>query len=645
MRSLRSISRILLFLTIFVWTGCGDSGPTGQTGENSTGTLTGRVVDSANPGAGVAGATVRIEGTDQVVITGADGSFEFEAVDDGDVAIVVDMPDHLGYEPSRVDVSIHGGHTVNIDVTVLPEDMRPQGIELYPQEARAGILSEVRFHVSIMEWPHDGQTPNEGRIPRPTWSILSDKPIGVISREGTFIGTAPGRGEIVATFSSTITATAEIVVVSNDDVVSLFIGPWHGLYLNGGEERYFGAIAINGAGQAIDESRIEWSLDPADMGVLESAADLTEEEREEILRRFPYPASGGYYGPDDFLPEFVGEWSLIRFRANEPATDLIEGQLLATAGTMDASLGLTIAKRGELDQVFLGPDEIRVREDQRAMVVAWAVNQFERPIRGLEISWSLEPADLGTLEEVGFPYPWCPECDWVVDENGEHPEGPFPGDDDGGHMPGGPGHSDPGPDPDMPPIDEPFGGFFMDDDFVRMFVPSRFGGGEVVVVVTDPQSGKSIEARAAIAVDPPPELDLLKLSHDLIDVAAGSEVELFAVAVSTDGEVIHDATITWKVSGSLGELVRYDGPHDPEFDPDIFDGTHPNEPGTSGGAGTSIDGDDPNMPDPDPWSDGDRGFSSRLFVAGSVPGEGSIIVEAVSPAGRTVTGEIPVILR
>ena len=167
----------------------GNDGPTDP--DDGPAVLRGRVVDSSSPEEGLAGMTVVIEETGQTAVTGADGAFLFEGVEGGDLTITVIPAGGADYQGNRVDVSVHGGETV-VDVTVLPGDAVVDHLSIYPASARVGILESVRFFVAGA-WAADDASPEEIGY-RPSWSIRSDKPIGVISREGIFIGTATGRG-------------------------------------------------------------------------------------------------------------------------------------------------------------------------------------------------------------------------------------------------------------------------------------------------------------------------------------------------------------------------------------------------------------------------------------------------------------------
>ncbi len=662
MHTFRSLFVSFLFFLAIFWTGCGESPTGGST--DTTGKVQGRVVSSADPGAAVAGATVRIEGTDMTAVTAADGSFAFDGVTDGDVRIVIDAPAGSGYESSEIEVSVHGGGTVDLDVSVLPHDLRPDRIQLYPSEARLGILEETRFWVNVWaDWlGEDGQGPGEGHggvdvdgeyenedefVPprgtdggigaeksgsspylRPTWSIKSDTPIGVISREGTFIGTAVGRGTIVATFATDLVATATVEVVADGDVVRVQMAPGYYVSLQSGAEQYMGAYAITGRGTLLENPAIDWSLDPAILGTLEPVTGLTAEEEAEIVRSLPFYyyeyLDYGYpdvppadeWNPEYEREELIGKVSLVKFTAAEPAEGQASGVVRATLGDVHADTEVHVRRRGVLERVYIAPDEIHVRRESRVFFTAVGLNEFGHALEGLTFEWRVEPDGFGVFSEF------------------DEPNGP------GG--PGGPG----GPDEGFPPHEgtdvgpdgtnhEDHGGMGMDDDepirppmeieAFRLFSPEQTGEGEVIVTVTDPATERSIEARARVIVEAPPRLIDVIIEPEVVDVERGHEIPLHAFAIAEDGDVVTNVKFDWILSSpSLGDI--YDGPHEPEYDSTLAGGgdEHPGRP----------DG-----------SDEELGFSMRFFRASDTPGEGSIIVEAYNENGDAVRREVPVLVR
>ncbi|NNE07619.1 MAG: carboxypeptidase regulatory-like domain-containing protein, partial [Gemmatimonadetes bacterium] len=665
MYSFRSIFPVLLFFLVIFQTGCGES-PTGGSTE-TTGKVQGRVVSSADPGSAIAGATVRIEGTDMTAVTAEDGSFTFDGVTDGDVRIVIDAPAGSGYESSEVEVSVHGGGTVDLDVAVLPQDLRPDRIQLYPAEARLGILDETRFWVNVWaDWlGEDGQGPGDpgdgvdvdgdhegeddfvpprgdneettdefvpprgedgeigaeksGDYPylRPTWSIKSDTPIGVISREGTFIGTAVGRGTIVATFATDLVATATVEVVADGDVVRVQMAPGYWLSIQSGAEQYMGAYAVTGRGTLLEDPAIDWSLDPQTLGTLEPVTGLTAEEEAEIVRSLPfyheYIDYGWPDGPltDEWYPEYpredlIGKVSLAKFTAAEPPDERAAGVVRAALGDVHADTEVHVRRRGVLERAYIAPDEIHVRRDSRIFFSAAGLNEFGYALEGLTFEWRVEPEGFGVFADFDDP-----------DKPGGHDDG-FPPHDGTDIGPDGTNHED-------------HGGMGMDDDepirppfeveSFRIFSPEQTGEGEIIVTVTDPVSAVSIEARAHVFVEAPPRLIDVIVEPEIIEVERGHEIPVHAFAIAEDGDVVTHVKFEWILSSpSLGDF--YDGPREPDYDSTLAgdDGEHPGRP----------DG-----------SDDEFGFSMRIFHAADTPGEGSIIVEAHTENGDAVRREVP----
>lgn len=657
MHSYRSLfSTLLLFLVVF-WTGCGES-PTGGSTE-TTGKVQGRVVSSADPETAVSGATVRIDGTDLTAVTDSDGSFSFDGVADGDVLIVIDAPEGSGYESSEIEVSVHGGGTVDLDVSVLPHDMRPDRMQLYPAEARLGILEETRFWVNVWaDWlGEDGQSPgNDGIEPegdhegghtdgqpgdefvpprgtdgeigtenkdypylRPTWSIKSETPIGVISREGTFIGTAIGRGTIVATFATDLVATAEVAVVADGDVVRVQIAPGYYVSFQSGAEQYMGAYAITGRGTLLDDPVIEWSIDPDALGVLEPVTGLTAEEEEEIIRSLPfyyeYIDYGSPNGPltDEWYPEIereklIGKVSLVKFTAGEPLEEEARGVISAALGDVKAATEVHVRRRGVLERVHISPDEIRAGRNSQIFFSAFGTNEFGHALEGLTFEWRIEPEGFGVFAD--FDHPGGPD-------DGFPPHDGTGGDEhDGTGEEHGETGSSGGDDPILPPTQV---------EAFRIFSPEQTGEGEVIVTVTDPVSERTIEARARVFVEAPPRLIDVIVEPEFVDIERGHEMPLHAFAIAEDGDVVTHVKFDWILSSpDLGDI--YDGPREAEFDSTLAGG----------------DGEHPDRPD---GLDDDLGFSMRFFHAADTPGEGSIVVEAYTEDGVAVRREVRVIVR
>ncbi len=490
-------SAAFLFVMLLLLAGCGAGPPSGTDDDPTAGVLKGRVVDSADPETGLAGVTVRVEGTDLVAVTDANGNFEFSSVESGDRAVVIDIPEGLDYQESRVEVSIHDGETVDMDVAVLPGGFHPDRLDIEPRRARVGILESVHYYVSLgfdgPEWTDESEIGADGGatgpgpdgdypVPfRPTWTIRSEKPIGVISREGIFIGTAPGRGEIVATFNNDNVAIARIEVVSDNEVARIFVVPHRPFTMESGRDFYFVASAITGAGSFLSANEIEWSLVPSVLGSIERADDLTAGEREEILFGLRPtddgpPMHGGGMVPEGGAP-LLEKYSIARFHATGgPPDDGIRGEIRASVGDYGETVPVEVIPRGELLRVEIVPGDAEIETGGAALFVAAGFNRFDRPMGNLEYAWELVPPDLGMLVGDWPDWPDWPDNPGMEDGGeGETPPPPM-GDETGRPLPGGP--------------------------MARLFLPDRPGEGTVRVSVTDPGAGITIEAAAQVVVFP-----------------------------------------------------------------------------------------------------------------------------------------------
>ncbi len=643
-----SLSR-LVFLSIpfLLFLSCSDNGQVVDPGETPT-ILTGRVVDSEDPSEGLAGATVRIAGTDQVAVTNEDGYFEFEGLTAGDVTVVVESASDGGYRSNSVEVSIHEGDTVDMDVTVLPGDADLEGVSIWPGSARAGILESVHFYAGGIVTTQDSTGEINYEIAyRPTWSIRSESPIGVISRDGIFIGTTAGHGEVVASFSDELQAVAEIDVVTDDDVARIYLSPFYRLSVEAGESRYLAAWAVNGAGDVVDNAALVWDVVPDELGAVAAAEGLTEEERTEILGWLlmdpwtdylpggpgdVYGGGGGDDGaagpadPDDPPPPVdpppPGEGSvdpdkvsLVLFTASADVTDEETGSITVKAEgeSWKNFVDVRVYTRGTLTEAHVMPEEATLSVGDEYGFYAYGLNEFDRGMSGLEYEWEAVPASLGELI--------------VIEISGEDSDSEGPG------YGGGWTDSDesyPGDDPVppdngvSPPVDDggwPSGRYGSS----VFFEAGELGDGELRVTIYDPVANISIERTASVRVAPPPVLHKITVRPNPVEASPGDSVLVEAVALNDRGEVDWTATIGWTLTGGAGLFHPFD--YFPEYDDSL------DRPDRPGGGGDEPVG-------PDPGNVGGRAYG--FFVPGAAGAEGVLRVEAVSAEGATVTTDVPV---
>lgn len=613
-----------------------ESGPVDP--EEGPGVLRGQVTDGTDSPQNLAGVTVRIEGTDRTAVTAADGSFEFAGLENGSVTVVVVAGADSPYQGNRIEVSVHRGDTVRVDITVLPRDAVVDEFAIYPNGARLGVLESAHFRVSGFYAMEDGSYPSIAY--RPTWSIRSDKPIGVISREGIFIGTAVGRGTIVASFRDDMRAEAPIEVVADGEVARIELRPSHRFRIPAGGTRYLAAWAVNGAGHVDAAVDLLWEVVPPGLGTIGGADDLPAEERAEILEwllyemwlDYGYPVDGrgvvvegaGGGDPDDDAPgdeplppegpEPVpfpvdpDAVRLVRFTASPDVSPEGVGSVTVRAEGADwrKFVDVVVYDRGDLTSADLRPEEAALTVVGGGYFFARGLNEWDRSMEGLEFEWSVSPAGLGTIEP--FAIPWM------------GPDDPGHGD-DGSGMGGDPGHGD-DPDMPMPPPDE--------DPFPRYeggawFRAETVGEGLVTVRIGDPTSGVSIETSVSVRVEPPPALDKVEIRPNPVEAMPGDSVIVRAYAFDDRGDLMWGADVEWELVGNIGVLVPYEGPHFPDYD-DSLDAR-------PGGGGT-----DPIPPIPD---DG-FGLAPALFL-GNVPGgTGTIRATAITREGTTATAEAPV---
>jgi len=610
---------LLLFALLLASCSENDKGPVDPAEEPAV--LLGRVTDAGNASQELGGLTVRIEGTDWTTVTEADGSFQFEGLQEGDFTVVVEGSDEGPYRGNRIGVHVRGGDTLRVDVTVLPRDAEVGDFLIYPPEARVGILESVHFWAGGVHVLEDGTYPEIAY--RPTWTILSEAPIGVISREGIFIGTAAGKGVVVASFGESLYATAPIEVVADGDVARILLYPPHPFRITAGESRYLAAWAVSGAGDFDPDADLLWEVSPELLGTIEPVDDLSEEEKAEVVARLLDEAYLDYGHPGDVWPGGGGgdedsviggqtepgdrgpiPWvdpdaaHLVRFFSAVPDTESV-GTITVRAGGADwgESVRFFIFLRGELQEVSVYPSEINVLPGGVAYFHALGRNEWGYPVPGLEYEWSVSPAGLGTVEEVETP--WVDPA-WPGYRGGATGADTIWPDGDEGNGP-------------LPP----WGGD-------ARFDAGDVGDGRVIVLVTDLVAGVTVEGSAVVRVVPPPVLERVEIRPNPIEAPLADSVMIHAVPFNDHGDIAWGAVLEWELIGEIGVLTPLNGPYLP--DPDDTSYT---EPGGPWGGG-----------DPGPGGDW---IGWRAFFLGTVPGgEGVVRVTAISPEGVEVTGEAPV---
>jgi hypothetical protein len=633
MRSWRFIP-LLLLLVLLPFACSQNDSPTNPGGES--GVLRGRVVDSSRDGA-LGGVVVRIEGTDQTAVTSADGSFEFTGLPGGTFTVVVEPPDGAPYQSNRIEVSVQPGAAVTVDCTVLPDSVAPGPIAIYPPSARVGVLESVQFYIGgAGGWiGTDGSGPERIGY-RPTWSIRSEHAIGVVSREGIFIGTAVGRGQVVASLSASVNAVADIEVVADGAVARIIVHPPYMAEMLAGESRYLAAHAVNGAGDVASGVPFSWSVVPATLGTIEPVTGLSPEERAAIIAQIWYGMDGGWGGPmgprpaglhrggDDSTttvpPDSTGpqppgplppgidpsDISLVRFTANLGVQGEARGQIRvgAQGASWTEAVEVYVQVRGTLTTVNLFPEEVGLAPGTEAFFFALGVNEWSRPIGGLAYAWSVEPASLGTIERTEAP--------WVGPTDPADPNG---------------GGVDPGvPWPPMPPV--PPGGPLPDRAGSALFRAVQEGEGLVRCVVTDSLTGLSIEKTATVRVAPAPALDRVEVRPNPIEATVGDSLLVEAVAFNTFHNVDQSAKISWSFEGNAGRFVPIDGR-----------GADGDSTGTPGGPAEPPVGGDPTDP---PIPGGSYGVAYGYFYASNPGGSGTLTATATGESGVTVTIDVPV---
>jgi hypothetical protein len=609
------------------------------------GVLMGRVVDASGENA-LGGATVRIEGTDLVAVTAEDGSFEFTGLAEGDFTVVIEPPAGAECQANRVGVSVHDGETVTVDLTVLPDTASVDAIAIYPATARVGILESVQFFIGGPGM--GGVYEDDGQVSFPfraTWTIQSDHTIGVISREGIFIGTAIGSGHVVASLSESLSAVAEIEVVADGDIARIVVHPSYRIEVASGETQYFAAYAVNGAGDIAADADLVWGVEPSTLGTIEPVTGLTDEEVMAIYQTLLWgggwdfgtgPAgegskddgdgvavdssepgdSGGTTPPEP--PPWDIDPSAIRlalFTATESGGAETSGHVSVKGNGADWSetVEVSVVERGELTSVYLYPEDVMVTPGSEITFAAYGLNEAGRLLPGLEYTWSVIPASLGDIEVVEFP--------WM------DPSMPGGSDEDGGSDWGGIRDTvwpPDGPYPPMPPI--PPDGPISDWQGAAVFRPAETGDGEVRVVVHDPIADVTIEMTATVHVAEAPALASVEVKPNPIEAIIGDSTFVEAIAMNTWNDIDWGSELRFEFEGNAGTFVPVDRPHVAEQD-----SVGPHEPP-----------DDPNHPTDPPDGGSSHGIAYGVFFANNPGGTGVLRVMAVSSDGVTVVTEVPV---
>jgi hypothetical protein len=533
--------------------GCGGGGGSSDRQENAG--LQGRIVSADNPNEGVAGAQVRVDGTETVVTTGPDGSYRLVGVPEGPVTLIVELPDDSNYQGMRLDVDIPPGEVINLDITLLPEDLpeEPAQIELQPSEYTMGVQESVHFTAVVTS-----QNGNYIHV-HPTWTVETEGdrvPIGVVSREGIFIGTSPGVGKVVVQVGE-LKAEAKVTVVADDELARIVMVPTWGLYLQGGQEQLLLAFGVNGAGQMLPGFAPEWNVDPAGLGTLTPVTGLSKEELEQLLAGYGVepPFWTEPNRPDDptvaqerkatsrhieVLPEAV---SVQRFTAGNSSG---QGKVSVSFGGQTASLEVQVQSRGTLKEVSLEPKEVKVAVGRTANFFAVGLNEEGQPISGLSFEWKLANG-LGELHEIYYFYdgtvnPPLSDPNCLQPQTGNRCEDPSTGEeppgtgDDEVIMP---------PDP-VPPIRD-------DGSSGRAFTAQTEGQDQLTVTVHDPLTNVTLQATADIVVTPVPLLEKVTLYPEEATVTTGEELYLSAQALDGAGEPV-GAEFEWAITEGLGIL-------------------------------------------------------------------------------------------
>lgn len=576
--------------------GCG-----GGSDRQEAATLRGKVVDAANPNRVVAGAQVRVEGTRTVVTTGADGSYQLVGLPNGPVNLVVELPEDSKYKGMRLQVNVPPGEVLDLDITLLPDDLaeEPAQIELQPTEYTLGLQESVQFQALV--------TSSSGNYVHvhPTWTVVMEghaPPVGVVSREGIFIGTAVGVGKVVVQVGA-LKDEATVRVVADEELARIVVAPpWDLVFLPEGQEQLLLAFGINGAGQMFSGFRPEWEVEPAGLGTLTPVTDLSAEELERLLAEY------GVLGPDfpigwksdgsppasrrkaasrhiEVLPEAV---SVQRFTAGNSGG---QGWVTVAFGGQTASLEIQVQARGILTEVSLEPQAAKVPVGRTVNFFAWGLNEEGQPIPGLEFEWKLA-VGLGDLQEIYF----------YGDAAGS------------GSSPAGGSASRKRRRLTAPSAEQRPLSFWDDGSSGRAFTARTEGQDRLTVTVHDPVAKVTLQATAEIVVTPVPLLEKLRLTPEEATVAPGGEVSFWAQALDELGEPV-SAVLEWAITKGLGVLKEAPVP--------LMDGCIPGL-----------------RPEDCLWPWPPEGFDARLLIAAEKETTGTVTVTAVQKeTNRTASAQ------
>lgn len=568
--------------------GCGGGG--GASDRRDTSTLRGKVVDAVNPNQVLTGAQVRVEGTEMVATVGADGSYQLVGLPDGPVTLIVERPGDSKYQGLRLNMKVPPGEVIDLDITLLPNDLpeEPAQMELQPSEYTLGLQESVQFWARVTS-----ASGSEVHV-HPTWTVVTEgggSQIGVVSREGIFIGTAVGVGKVVAQVGS-LKGEATVRVVGDEELARIVVVPSWGLFLQSGQEQLLLAFGINGAGQMVPEFSPQWQVEPGDLGTLRPVTGLSKEELEQLLAEYgvPWPVGGNPDGSTvssqrkairrhiEVLPEAV---SVQRFTAGSASG---QGRVTVSFGGQTASLEVQVQARGILKEVSLEPKEAKVAVGRTVNFFAVGLNEEGWPISGLEFEWRLVKG-LGELQEIYF----------YGDAAG------------GGSSPSSGSVAGRArkrkrlavlPAEQVPP-------YFRDDGSSgRAFTARTEGQDQLIVTVHDPVADATLQAAADIVVTSVPLLEKVILSPEEATVAPGGEVYFWAQAVDGLGEPV-SAVFEWALTEGLGVLKEAPTP--------LMEGCIP-----------GLRQED--CPRPWPWPP--AGFDARLLAAAEEETEGTVTVTA-----------------
>jgi len=190
----------VLLILLGLVAGCGGAGTSLTGGGIPAGraVVEGTVVDSLDADAPVADAdvvlTVETDATRSPAFTaqtrtGADGSFRFTEVPEGDASVEVTPPSHLRRRRASARLAIRGEETASIVICVEPDapEYTVTSLTVSPEsiETRVGQPVELTATATLAD----------GSTVRPSWTVEGG--IGRISPRGRFLPTRVGTGRIL----------------------------------------------------------------------------------------------------------------------------------------------------------------------------------------------------------------------------------------------------------------------------------------------------------------------------------------------------------------------------------------------------------------------------------------------------------------